>query len=182
MVREEVMLDLSFQGKVFRMKRTLAIVFIIVAASILSQGQTKKTKSEKQLDQNKQALTQTVRAWMDALVSRDMAALNRIIADDYLITVSDGRVLNKTQDLEPITSDGVRFLSAVPEDLNVRIFGETAVVTGRGIYQITFKNRSATIYERFTDVYVKRHGRWQPVASHSTTMKQPQPAATPPQP
>jgi hypothetical protein len=116
-----------------------------------------------------QEVRQVLDQWLDALRRGDMAALERIIAEDYLITVSDGRVLNREQDLAPVRA-GLKFKSATVEDLNIRIFKETAVVTGRGVFKVRVKDKELDVSERFTDVYVKRKGRWQPVAPHSTSL------------
>jgi ketosteroid isomerase-like protein len=161
------------------MKQAFIIIVLVIAAFTLAPAQT-KGREDKRQSRDREMIVQTVHDWLDALVRKDMNALNRIIADDYLITLSDGRIINKTEDLVPVAAPDLKFETANVEDLNVRIFGQTAVVTGRGIYQVNFKGRSSTIYERFTDVYVKRGGRWQPVASHSTTLTKPN--ATPQQP
>jgi hypothetical protein len=63
----------------------------------------------------------------------------------------------------------VKFESAEATDVNVRVFGSTAVVTGIGVFKVV--GVPTTFRERFTDVYAKRKGRWQPVASHTTPVK-----------
>lgn len=112
---------------------------------------------------------QVLEQWLDALRRGDTAALERIIADDYQITISDGRVLNRTEDLEPLRA-GMKFVSATTEDVRIRVFKDTAIVTGKGIFKISFNGKEFDVSERFTDVYAKRKGNWQPVASHSTSL------------
>ena len=116
------------------------------------------------------AVRAALKAWLDALARNDVAAVERIIADDYVITAgAEGKVMNKLQDLEPLHSGKVKFESAEATDVNVRIFENTAVVTGIGVFKVV--GIPTTFRERFTDVYVKRKGRWQPVASHTTPVK-----------
>jgi len=112
--------------------------------------------------------------WLDALEHNDLARLERIIAPDYRITASaEGRVMDRTEDLAPIASGDLKFESAKVSEVDVRMFGDTAVVTGVGKFSVVMRGKPLTVEERFTDVYVRRKGRWQPVASHSTPLKRP---------
>lgn len=114
--------------------------------------------------------------WLDALAKNDLPRIERIMADDYRITVSNGRILDKREDLEPLKSGKVKFDTAEVEDVNVRMFGTAAVVTGVAKFTARVDGKPASFKERFTDVYAKRNGRWQPVASHTTPIKPPAPA------
>jgi uncharacterized protein (TIGR02246 family) len=109
--------------------------------------------------------------WLDALLHNDMVALERIIAPDYTITAGGGRVMNREEDLEVVKSGKVHFQSADVDSVNVRMFGEAAIVTGLGRYTVTMGDKTSTVRERFTDIYAKREGRWQPVASHTTPLR-----------
>ena len=58
-------------------------------------------------------------------------------------------------------------------DTKVRVYGDTAVLTGKVIKKGTYaegprKGQEYNFQYRYTDVYVKRNGRWQVVASHLT--------------
>ncbi|MBV9959217.1 MAG: nuclear transport factor 2 family protein [Acidobacteria bacterium] len=109
--------------------------------------------------------------WVDALTKNDLGRLERIVGDDYLITTSENTILNKEQDLSPIKTGDVKFQTVSTQDVNIRVFGKTAIVTGIGLFKGTYKARPFDIRERFTDVYVKRGRRWQPVASHATRLQ-----------
>ena len=114
--------------------------------------------------------------WARALVSRDTATLHRIMAPDYLVTASDGSVLGREQDLEPVVTGRIVFQSAAVDSIRVRIFGTTGVVTGVGSFQVSVGERpKRPIRERFTEVFVKRHGVWQVAASASTALRSPAP-------
>jgi ketosteroid isomerase-like protein len=82
-----------------------------------------------------------------------------------------GRFAMNVAALRSIRDHTVTFDSAEATDVVIRIFGDTAVVTGLAKFDIRVKERASSIQERFTDVYVKLNGRWQPVASHSTPIK-----------
>lgn len=120
---------------------------------------------------DEKAVRAVLQEWLDALLHGDMKELERIIAPDYTITVSGGRVMNRDEDLEVVKNGRVRFLAATVDSVQVRMFGEAAVVTGIGRYTVTVGDKTSSLRERFTDVYAKREGRWQPVASHTTPLR-----------
>lgn len=150
------------------MKRILTICVLIIAASALATGQTTSGATEK-MSKAEREVRQVLDEWLDALRRGDLTALERIIAEDYMITLSDGRVINREEDLAPVRA-GMKFESATAQNVRVRIFKETAIVTGEGIFKVRIKDKDFDVRERFTDIYVKRRGRWQPVASHSTSL------------
>jgi ketosteroid isomerase-like protein len=109
--------------------------------------------------------------WNQALVKRDTASLPRFYADEYLYTDADGLVWDRTQDLANLTSGSAARLSTYKlDDTKVRIVGDVAIVTGRntitGVFERVSSNVSGSY--RFTDVFVKRAGRWQCVASQAS--------------
>ena len=118
-----------------------------------------------------QELINIENGWSDAVVKRDGPALQRLYADEYLYTDSDGVVRNKTQDIADVTSGRAKIASFVLDDLKVHVYGETAVVTGRNTLKGTFEGKDISGVYRFTDVFVKRAGRWQAVATQSTLAK-----------
>jgi len=103
------------------------------------------------------------RAWCAALVKKDAAALESILADDFTGVGSGGTTSTKAAQLSDVKAGGVR--SCVHDNIKVRLYGDTAVLTGHTVLTGTgFNNRQVL----WTDTFVKRNGRWQCVASHST--------------
>jgi ketosteroid isomerase-like protein len=127
--------------------------------------------------------------WLDAYLKHDVAAMERIEADDFLITFPDGRVMTKADEIanlkKPVPAGpGPTFMTA---DTKIRVYGDTAILTGKFIQKGTYadgprKGQDYNIQERYTDVYVKRNGRWQVVSSHLTAIAPPPPSAPPPTP
>jgi hypothetical protein len=115
--------------------------------------------------------------WLAALERGDVAAVERIVAPDYVTTAADGNVLTRAQDLETLASGDLRFDKAGLEQLHVRVFGDSAVTTGIAFFVGSVRGRRFEGRERFTDTWVKRGGRWVAVASHNSRLPQTQPAA-----
>jgi ketosteroid isomerase-like protein len=118
------------------------------------------------------------RQWLDAYEKGDAAALARIEADDFLVTYADGKVLTKAQEIE-LVKKGMpsgTTLKLSSEEPKVRVYGDTAIVTGIFVQRSTQNGQESITRERFTDVWAKRNGRWQAVATALTSIPQPQPA------
>jgi ketosteroid isomerase-like protein len=66
----------------------------------------------------------------------------------------------------------LKFESAKSSDVKVRVYGKTAVMTGRFNAKGTFKGKTIDVRERYTAVWVKQNGRWQLVAEQGNFIKQ----------
>jgi uncharacterized protein (TIGR02246 family) len=110
--------------------------------------------------------------WAKAVMSGDAAALEKLLADDFIETDADGEFWHKTQKIK----FHEKFKGEIKVDASesvLRVYGKTAIVTGR------FAAKPDTNEERicrYTVVYLKRDGRWQIVAAQLTHIK-PEPLA-----
>jgi ketosteroid isomerase-like protein len=149
------------------MKRTSVICTMLIAlifpALVVGQGGTKSKAP--QAGGVEQQLKQIEDDWTKANKNKDTAALRRIIAKDWVGTDEKGKVLNREPFISLIASNPDVIESNENFDMQVRVYGNTAVVTG-GIKQKGTRNGTAyTDTSRWTDVFVKRGGRWQAVVS-----------------
>jgi len=104
-----------------------------------------------------------------ALVAADVTALDRLTAEDYTHVETGGGVRDKAGFLAILSRPGMRFTSWVIDENCVRIYGDTAVVTGR--YHNTVRTSAGEQppkQARHIRVYVRRDGRWQNVAHQAT--------------
>ena len=106
------------------------------------------------------AVLKVTREWLDAEERRDRATLQRIIADDFQGTAARGNTLFKA-DILPEEGSQSGGLSLNTSDMKARIFGDTAVVTAKGVQKAGEKREL-----RFTVIFTKRDNRWQMVAGH----------------
>jgi len=106
--------------------------------------------------------------WSEAVVKRDTTTLQRLFADEYLATDPLGGVSNKAQSIADIASGTFVVTSFTLDDMKVHIYGKVAVVTGSNDMKGTYSGKDISGKYRFTDVFVKRSGRWQCVATQST--------------
>jgi ketosteroid isomerase-like protein len=107
----------------------------------------------------------------DAWIARDRAALERLIAPDWVVTHVQGERRTRDEVLrDMLESDATRIDSMIADDIDVRVFGEAAVVTGRTQARGIQSGSAFNVRLRFTDVFVCRNGAWQAVASHATLL------------
>ncbi len=157
------------------MKKILAIVALVVAASPLAFGQTTQSQSGQAATSGQQGggtaeqeLEKVGKAYDEAYIRGDSAALDRIWADDYTSTSSTGEVTNKAQNMELIKSGDLKLDSGRSEDGRVRMYGDTAVVTSLWTSKGKYKGKDFNQKERYTLIFVKRDGRWQVIAEQGT--------------
>lgn len=108
--------------------------------------------------------------WGDAFEQRDFATLDRIMADEYILTDPLGNIRDKAESLASLKSNEMLFESTKSDNVDVRINGDTAVVTGRSTFRGRYRGWSMAGQYQYTDVLVKRSGSWQAVGSHITAL------------
>jgi ketosteroid isomerase-like protein len=108
------------------------------------------------------------KGWNNALVKKDWAFLDKILADDWMATNQDGIFYSKAQYLAYLRSGGELTSSSAADDFMVRVYGDAAVVTFRFIDEAQSSGKDTGGQSRITDTWVKRVGHWQCVAEHKT--------------
>lgn len=122
-----------------------------------------------------QTLANLEREWAEASVKADVAALDRIVADDFSYTNWDGTITTKAPYLEDMKAKAYKIESMIPENIKVRQFGDVAVVTLGQLEKSQYKGKDTSGYYLYTDTCVKRNGRWQIVAGHGCKIAAPKP-------
>ena len=103
-----------------------------------------------------------------AVVKGDVTTLDKYTADDYVFIDRFGNVSDKAATLNRIKSGDIKITSNDLSDLKVRVYGNTAVVTGKSEAKGTIGGRDTGGPVLFTRVYVKKNGRWQSVQFQQT--------------
>lgn len=90
------------------------------------------------IDALKEEVKDLNQLWTESYAKGDSAFLQRYLSDDYLSTYPDGTVLDKEGEIESVKSGEVSF-TEIPRELNVRVYGEAAVITGRSTLKAKVK-------------------------------------------
>src|SRR5438094_9521964 len=109
--------------------------------------------------------------WVKAMVRADAATLDRIMADDFFFTYPlEGD--DKAQFIADVTSGDLKIEHIQREQLSVRVFGKTAVLTGRASATWLYHGRELTGQYKLISVFAYRDGRWQLCAVQACPMQQ----------
>ncbi len=104
--------------------------------------------------------------WTESYKQRHIDILSSLLAEDFVITVEDGKTYSKEGYISHTADPSVRVLVAEILDLKVRMHGNTAIVTGAYHEKGEANGRPYEYHDRLTDVWMKIGGNWQVVASH----------------
>jgi ketosteroid isomerase-like protein len=137
---------------------------VVLAISLLGSPQAGAETVEQELVRLKHEMGR-------AYVARDVAALERLYADDYTVTDDEGNTTNKTQEIDRLRSGGSTYESTSYEDVKVRVYGDTAIVAGRGT--VKGRNSKGPFHTEYhsTNVFVRQNGVWRAVAAHISGVK-----------
>lgn len=156
------------------MKYFFLIAMTVLLVASVATGQTKparagqgKTTSAPAAGPEAQ-LKKLEREWFTAVVKKDMATLNRIFAHDFTAIHTDGRCVTKADMLDTLKSGKTQFDDIRSDEFKLRLYGTTAVVTGRSTYIRDDKPLGTSSY---TEVWVKRAGVWKAVSWASIPLK-----------
>jgi ketosteroid isomerase-like protein len=103
-----------------------------------------------------------------AVVKGDVAAIASQTSDDYTLINANGELSGKAQTMDAIKSGNIKLSANELSDLKVRVYGNTAVVTGKSNAKGVVGGRELKGPVLFTRVYVKKDGKWQSVAFQQT--------------
>jgi ketosteroid isomerase-like protein len=103
-----------------------------------------------------------------AIVTNDVDAIERFLADDWMIIDPDGGLIEKSRFLDVMKSGALTHEMMESVEVGVRIYGTTALVTALTTTKGSFSGHAFTSNERATDVFVHRNGRWQCVLTQLT--------------
>jgi ketosteroid isomerase-like protein len=103
-----------------------------------------------------------------AVTNNDADAVGGFLADDWIIVDPDGGITDKARFLGVIKSGALSHEMMESTDLRVRLYGNTAVVTGLTTTKGKFMGQDFTSCERATDIFVKQNDRWQCVFTQLT--------------
>jgi ketosteroid isomerase-like protein len=138
--------------------RLFGILFVSVTTVLAQQSG----------DADKNELTRLETAWNDAHMKGDAAVLAQLWEDSLVVTVPGMAPMNKTDSLAVWRSGQFKFDKYQTSEVDIRIYGDAAVVTGRLLRTRTFNGRTADDNWRFTKMYIKQRGQWKVVAYHAS--------------
>ena len=147
------------------MRWALVMAVLVLTATSIALAQ-KQSVNRDQRSSVEQAIKQLDNERIRAQIGADAVALDRIYADDFIGVGPSGTVRTKAQVISDFTSGDLKFQSIVTDEVQVRVYENTAVETGLSTMVGQDKGQAVPRDTRFTRVWVKQQGRWRLVANH----------------
>lgn len=151
------------------MQRTPIIAALVLSAMSTAIAQQKSARPQ-DATSAEQAIQQQDQERIRAQIAADTLALRRIYADDFLGIGPTGVVRNKAEVIADFTTHALTYQSITTAEVRVRVYGNTAVETGRSTMVGQDKGKDVPRENRFTRVWVMTDGSWQLVANHYSLM------------
>ena len=132
---------------------TLSLFFVPIFLS----GQANSTQAD---------LVAAENGWNRAELAHDADSLSRLMADDLVLTETDGSVINKKEEIAFTADRDTHFEILESHDLKFQIHGNAAVVTGAYHEKGTYHGKAFEHRGRYTDTWIRHNGTWQCIAGH----------------
>ena len=147
------------------MSKTFVITVLVFAVGSIAicQKQSARGNSTRSVEQ---IIRRLDHERIQAQIGADAVALNRIYADDFIGIGPSGTVRTKPQVIADFTSGELKFQSITTDDVQLRVYGNTVVETGRSTMIGQDKGKAVPRDNRFTRVWIKQGARWRLVANH----------------
>ena len=149
------------------MKRFPVAVLMAIVICHIAYSQTQDKKSGKMSKSEQQVLALNS-AWANAITKADATALDRLFADDMIVTAGNGGIRNKAEEIKdsagPPDPDFVWTSPFTTENVRVKIYEDAAVVTGLAKWGFKYKGNEVNQERRYTHTYVKQRWQWRIVA------------------
>lgn len=140
---------------------------VAIATAIVVGAMSAAVASEQTSAADKEVL-QAMYALAAAADKKDKATLERLYADDYIFHASNGTtVAGKAATIADDLSSDTQWTGRKYDNLKVRIYGDVAVITG-SLTLTGSSTRYRTGARHFTDIWVRRDGRWLNVGGQTT--------------
>ncbi len=147
--------------------RTLAFLAAAAVGCLLTAAGARGEPHGKAVDQIRKLEEER----NEAIVRGDAAVLERLTSDDYTFVTLRGEMRSKAEIIRDFRSGAAKYQSRTISDLNIRVYGDAAVVTGRAVQKGAENGKDYSGDYWFTRVYVRRNGRWTTVALQTTAIR-----------
>ena len=158
------------QRRTLDMRRALSIAVLVLTVAPMGIAQKQSARGGSHRTSVEEAIRKLDNQRIQAQIHADATALDRIYAVDFIGVGPSGTVRTKPQVILDFTSGDLRFQSITTDDVQVRVYGNTAVETGRSTMNGQDKGQTVPRDTRFTRVWVKQRGRWRLVANHYSSL------------
>lgn len=121
-------------------------------------------------DANSDQIKALDRAWANAVVDSDFAALERITSPELIYSHSDGAVDTREVFFNRLKKNTSDYQAIDISRMDVKLFGDTAILTARAQFKVLVSGNQVNNDLAYTHVYQKTNGKWVMIAHQSALM------------
>jgi len=111
-------------------------------------------------------LAKAVKDYDEAQIHGDKAELQRLVADDYTLVNSSGRIQSKAELIADYTAPGYKIEPFEIMQPVEKVWSDGAVMGGVVDLRGTDGGKPFAVKLRFADIWAKRNGKWQVIYTH----------------
>ena len=120
-----------------------------------------------------QELVKLEEEFTDAIVKNNPEKIRQFVTDDWIIINADGGIIDKERFLDVIKSGTLTHEIMESDNVRVRVYGDSAVVTALTRTKGKFMGQEFGTHERATDFFVRLNGQWRCVLTQLTRFTKP---------
>ena len=126
---------------------------------------------QKSAEQIKEEILATEKLRKEAINNNDIEIIDQTMHEDYRFLTPAGKVVDKEGEMEGFQKGVTKFDSFTTDEVEIRVFGQTAIVTGKANIKGISEGRDITGSYRYTRVYYSEKESWQIVSSQFNPIK-----------
>jgi len=155
------------------MTRSIHLILCAFVASLVAAGCANTSPANDGASAQLTAqLTAQADAWDQAIVAKNAAAVAANVAPDFTQIESGGAVIGRDEFIKDLLDPTLRIDPYKVEDFGIRVYGDTALLTGRIRMTGVSEGKPFVSHFRYIDIYVKREGAWKVVSIQTTRMRE----------
>lgn len=145
-----------------------------LALAVLAAGECLHAMPRAEKHEGRHQIERLEEAWRNAILRGNIAAMDGLLADDYMAITPTGILQSKEQALATLRSGTMKFSSLEVSDRKIRLYGTTALVTSRAEVKGTGPEGDVSGAYRYTRVYVRDpRGVWKIVSFEASRIREP---------
>lgn len=151
--------------KLNRRYLTAATIAFLLPVCVVAVGDDNADTSKKE------AIQEAAKEWGNAIQDKDKMAMSRMLTDDFLLVGPDGKVAGKEATIEFLAADNITINLEERDNEKIRVYGESAVITGRQVVTVSLDGKRDTLEIRDITCWVLNDNRWQLSVYQATPVK-----------
>ena len=156
--------------------KTVILAVLTIASMVMALSCTRVTETQTtaapaisaNTADTQQLIAGFEKEWVAAILAKDTAAIDRLLADDFIGTTNSQKY-SKEEAVADVKTGGHESLQL--DNIDVRVYGDTAIATMDQEEKSRHDSEDFSGHYLFTNVWVKLDGKWRAVASHGSRIR-----------